>query len=266
LPRPPAAFRRRRSAVRVDPDAGARPGSGARRHPFLRCRSVNRLTRFSRSGRSGRWRRRWFPWSLSSCPPWVHGGAAQPPFGSMADPSPARTCVLVVIGPRAVSRCRRCADRCPPAFPCSCSWCPRCVGGCGPGLAVRVHLAAAARADRAGDRHRNLPVELLVERGTVSRAGLRRDPSASLRPRGWRCGWSSSPLVRVAVGRRAGRGRCLRRRGSRCGSSSSSLLQDVWVVIVASRQAGGGPPCGSMPVPSPARIEVWVVISVSPSA
>jgi len=76
-----------------------------------------------------------------------------------------------------------------------------------------------------------------------SRAGLRRDPSASLRPRGSRSGSSSSPLPSAAV--------------------------RIELASFAGADRGPGrhrrvsvQPYGSMQLPSPARTEVWVVISV----
>lgn len=269
-------FRRWNSAFRVDPDAGARPGSGARRHHLLLSKreSPDALQPFG---------------SMRTLAPAVvpvvalivsspvEGGAAQPPFGSIEHPSPARTCVLAVIGPRVVSRCRRCGGRCRPVFPCSCSWCPRCVGGCGPRLAVGIDLAAMAGMDRAGDRHRNLPCRAdggarhgLAARDSVGihlRAFARADRGLDRHRRRSRqppfgSSWLPSPArieVRgVIVGSpfsRTGRCSCHRPPGPRCGWSSPSF-----------GQGGGGSPCGSRPLPSPARIEVWVVISVAPSA
>ena len=97
--------------------------------------------------------------------------------------------------------------------------------------AVRIDLAAFARAHRGvGDHRRRLLSAAAVRVDAVAFARTERGVDGHRRP----------------VSRRAGRCRCRLPRGCGCGWSSSPPLQ---------------PPCGSSPLPSPARTEVWVVIS-----
>jgi hypothetical protein len=125
---------------------------------------------------------------------------------------------------------------------------------CSSPSAVGVDQGTLAGADGTVDRHASLP---FVRGGAAPRLSLRRavrvdDAAVAGADRGVG-GHRHSPFNR-GPGRRGGRRRGLRRRGSKSGCSSSSLLQC------------GGPPCGSRPLPSPARMVVWVIVVALRSA